>query len=476
MTSRILGALLALTGGLLLGALLPLGYVIAHQYDHDYREGTLALARTLAAAAEERLADEEGSTVFPRTLAALREEDEGGSRIAAAIVNDNGRVVMGRETGLYTPSRAAPALAGRTRLTRDGDRLLAVVPVSGHDETVSGAVLVSRPLDPLDDRVARLWTRLGLVALTAVTAAAILAVALARWVGRPLRRLELAAESLGSGRLDSRATPPKRPHEVRRLAERFNVMAARLETLIYDSRTVLADVTHQLRTPLAALRLRLELLAEESAGAPGTAAEFDGALGELERLSRMVDGLLAVARAENTTATPEPVDVADLLRERAEAWRPVAAERDVDLSVTTPAEPDGHGPGHGHGPGGTGAGGTGHGGHGRLTALLGPGHLQQVIDNLVDNALTATPAGGHVRLAARPVDRRIRVTVADDGPGMPAEARREAFRRFRSGRGRGTGLGLAIVHRLVTADGGAVSLEDTPGGGLTVVVDLPWRR
>jgi signal transduction histidine kinase len=455
-TSRILAALLALAGGLLVGALLPLGYTIAQQHESDYRNGTLALAHTLAAAAEERLADDENSTVFPRTLAALREEDEGGSGLAVAVVDDDGRVVVGRDTGLYTAARAAPGLAGRAKVTRAGDQLLAVVPVSGHSERIAGAVLLSRPVDPLNDRIMRLWARLGMVAVAAVAAAVVLAVALARWVGRPLRRLELAAESLGSGELGARATPPKRPLEVRRLAERFNVMATRLETLIYDSRTVLADVTHQLRTPLAALRLRLELLAEESAAAE-SAAEFDGALGELERLSRLIDGLLAVARAESTTAAPEPVGVAELMRERAEAWRPVAAERAVDLAVLARDHANDHM-------------------NDGMTAQLGPGHLEQVIDNLIDNALTATPSGGQVQLAVRPVDRRIRVTIADNGPGMPEEARQEAFRRFRSGRATGTGLGLAIVYRLVTADGGTVSLSDTPGGGLTVTIDLPRER
>jgi signal transduction histidine kinase len=467
MTSRILAALLALTGGLLVGALLPLGYTIARQHESDYRNSTLALAHTLAAAAEERLADDEKSTVFPRTLAALRAEDEGGSGLAVAVVDDDGHVVVGRETGLYTVARAAPALAGHTKVTRDGGQLLAVVPVGGHSERIAGAVLVSRPLDPLNDRIMRLWARLGMVAVASVAAAVVLAVALARWVGRPLRRLELAAESLGTGELDARAAPPKRPLEVRRLAERFNVMATRLETLIYDSRAVLADVTHQLRTPLAALRLRLELLAEEPTApeaapererdkTPERTAELDGALGELERLSRLVDGLLAVARAENTTAAPEPVGVAELLRERADAWLPVAAERAVDLAVVAPD----HAHAHAHM-------------NDRLTALLGPGHLEQVIDNLIDNALTATPSGGHVRLAARPVDRRIRVTIADSGAGMPEDAKREAFRRFRTGRASGTGLGLAIVHRLVTANGGTISLADSPGGGLTVILDLP---
>jgi signal transduction histidine kinase len=320
------------------------------------------------------------------------------------------------------------------------------VPVNGHAEKVTGAVLLSRSLATLDDRVMRLWAGLGTVAFLAVLAAVVLAVALAHWVGRPLRSLEVAAEALGAGELGARADPPKRPSEIRRLAERFNVMAARLENLIYDHQTVLADVSHQLRTPLAALRLRMELLAEEATSDP---AEFDAALDELARLARLVDGLLAVARAENTTASPEPVQVTGLLTERAEAWRPIAAERDVRLSVDA---------------------------HYHLTALAAPGHLEQVIDNLVDNALTAAPRGGHVQLAARRSGHRTRVTVADDGPGMTGEALEDAFRRFRTGRTAGTGLGLAIVHRLVTADGGEVSLSGSPGGGLTVTLDLPAEQ
>jgi signal transduction histidine kinase len=439
-TSRILTTLLVLTAGLLLGALVPLGFAMAHQHEQDYRDGTLTIAHTLAAAAEERIADHEKSTTLPRTLAALRQQY--GPAMTVAVIDQDGHVVDGRETGLYTPARAAPALAGRARLSDDGDRLLAVVPVNGHTEKVAGAVLLSRPLTPLNDRVRRLWIRLSVVAVVAVTAAVVLAVALARWAGRPLRVLEAAAESLGGGDLAARAEPPRQPAEVRRLAERFNVMAARLEGLVHDHRTMLADVSHQLRTPLAALRLRMELLATDAPDA----GEFEAALEELARLARLVDGLLAVARAENVTEPPEPLAVTGLLTERAEAWRPIAAEREVRLSVETA---------------------------GTITALAVPGHLEQVIDNLIDNALTATPTGGHVRIAARRSGHRVGVTVTDDGPGMSAAAKAEAFRRFRSGGQAGTGLGLAIVHRLITADSGKVRLSDTPGGGLTVTLDLP---
>ncbi len=446
MTSRILAALLTLTLGLLLGALLPLGFAMANQHEQDYRSGTLTIAHTLAAAAEERIADDERSTVLPRTLAALRREDEGGPKMTIAVIDDDGHVVDGERTGLYTPARAAPALAGRSRVTRDGDRLLAAVPVNGHTEKVAGAVLLSRPLAPLRERVMRLWTLLGLVAVLAVAAAVVLALVLARWAGRPLRDLEIAAEALGTGELGARADPPRQPAEIRRLAERFNVMAARLESLVHDHRTMLADVSHQLRTPLAALRLRMELLAAEPAA---DAAEFDGALEELARLARLVDGLLAVARAENVTEPPEQVTVTRLLAERAEAWRPVAAERNVGLALET---------------------------NEHVMALTVPGHLEQVIDNLIDNALNAAPPGGHVRLNARRAGHRSLVTVTDDGPGMNDTTKEQAFRRFRTSGPAGTGLGLAIVHRLVTADGGTVRLSDAPGSGLTVTLDLPATR
>jgi signal transduction histidine kinase len=442
-TSRILAALLALAAGLLLGALLPLGFAMTSQYRHDYRSGTLSIAHTLATAAEERIADRRESVVLPRTLASLRRENEGGADLALAVVDDDGHVLVGQNTGLYRRDRAAPALAGLSRVTGEGNRLVAVAPVAGHTEHVAGAVLVSRSLAPLNDRITRLWARLGTAAFLALVAAVILAVALARWAGRPLRRLEIAAESLGAGELDARAEPPKQPANIRRLAERFNIMAARLENLVRDHRMMLADVSHQLRTPLAALRLRVELLAAETTAEP---AEIDAALDELTRLARLIDGLLAMARAENTTTAPEPVHLAVLLIERAEAWQPVAAERDVRLSAET---------------------------YDHLEVLAVPGHLEQVLDNLVDNALTATPEGGHVRLAARRSGHRVHLTVTDDGPGMSQEAMAGAFRRFRTDRAAGTGLGLAIVHRLITADGGAVSLSDTPGGGLTVTLDLP---
>jgi signal transduction histidine kinase len=108
-----------------------------------------------------------------------------------------------------------------------------------------------------------------------------------------------------------------------------------------------------------------------------------------------------------------------------------------------------------------------------VRASLGDGHLEQILDNLLANALDAVPSGGHVSVSAVATGLGARVTVADDGPGMSRPQQEAAFRRFAGTSPPGAGLGLAIVHRLVTSNGGSATLSDTAGGGLTVTVDLP---
>jgi signal transduction histidine kinase len=223
------------------------------------------------------------------------------------------------------------------------------------------------------------------------------------------------------------------------------MMAGRLEALVHGHRAMLADASHQLRTPLTALRLRLDLLAVDSS--PATAAELAGAQEEIARLSRLVDGLLATARAEAVTEQLEQTDVGEVVRERVDAWEPVGDSHGVKLIAE-------------HAPG--------------LLVALGAGHLEQILDNLIDNAIEAIgDAGGSVHVTAARSPTGVALTVADDGPGMTPQERSRAFLRFTTGSQNGTGLGLAIVHRLVTANGGAIRLADTPGGGLTVEVEFP---
>jgi signal transduction histidine kinase len=264
-----------------------------------------------------------------------------------------------------------------------------------------------------------------------------------------VRGLDSTASRLAEGDLASRAVVDSGPPELRRLATTFNTMAGRLEALVHGNRAVIADVSHQLRTPLAALRLRLDLLAADTAQSdPDTAQELAGALEELARLSRLVDGLLAVARAENVVPVPTTVDVTEVASERVVAWHPVADDRGITLEVLPPEPP-------------------------AVPAWIGEGHLEQVLDNLIANALEALDAGRHVTVTTTATASGAQVVVADDGPGMSAEDRERAFLRFTTSNPNGTGLGLAIVHRLVTSNGGTARLSETPGGGLTAVLDFP---
>ena len=108
-----------------------------------------------------------------------------------------------------------------------------------------------------------------------------------------------------------------------------------------------------------------------------------------------------------------------------------------------------------------------------MLAWIGEGHLEQILDNLIANALDALSAGGHVTVTAAVTPAGAQITVTHDGPGMSAEDRERAFLRFTTSNPNGTGLGLAIVHRLVTSNGGTARLTETPGGGLTVILDFP---
>jgi signal transduction histidine kinase len=348
-----------------------------------------------------------------------------------------------------------------------GSYVIVALPVAGQGAlatTVIGTVILARSTKPLDNEIGALWVILGSVAAAGLIAAALVAFGLARWVSRPLKGLDAAARTLADGDLAIRAKVESGPPELRRLGTTFNTMAGRLEALVHGNRAVIADVSHQLRTPLAALRLRLDLLAADTSQSdPETAQELAGALDELARLSRLVDGLLTVARAENVVPVPTAVDVAEVARERVVAWHPVADDRSIVLIATTAGSGSGLGS----------ALGVGRSAGGPVLAWIGEGHLEQILDNLIANALDALHPGNLVRLATSASAAGVRITVADNGPGMSAEDRERAFLRFTTSSPNGTGLGLAIVHRLATSNGGTVRLDETPGGGLTVTLDFP---
>ena len=468
MTRRIALALVMLTAAVLLAAVVPLALgAIDHERDAFVQDsaGTASSIALLArgplqtdghedhadfAALSEAMQDAERNS---DDVLVLNHEGDPEPRLSHGPVNKNSAY---RKLLADAGSQSSPT----TELTKNA--VYALAPVYGTGKLTGvqiGTVVLERPTGPLNQNIDNLWLYLVVLAGAALAAAVLVAIYLARWVSRPLARLDTAAGKIADGDLTVRARTGYGPPELRRMAATFNMMAGRLEALVHGHRAMLADASHQLRTPLTALRLRLDLLATDAS--PATAAELAGAQEEIARLSRLVDGLLATARAEAMTEQLETINVLEAVAERVAAWQPVADGHDVKLIAEVSA-----------GPGRDGT-------AGRPMVALGAGHLEQILDNLIDNAIDALTepdagaVGGSIRISASATDPGTVLTVADDGPGMTAQERSRAFLRYTTGSQNGTGLGLAIVHRLVTANGGAIRLADTPGGGLTVEIELP---
>ncbi|MFD3499898.1 sensor histidine kinase [Streptomyces sp. NPDC058676] len=328
-----------------------------------------------------------------------------------------------------------------------GKELVVTVPARASGE--GGAV---RIVYSTSDMTARLWQiwgfRAGLAVLVLAAAAAIGAVA-ARRITAPLRELNAMASRFSDGDLTARSAVTG-PTETQTLARTLNQAGERLDTLIASQRIFVADASHQLRTPLTALRLSLDNIAD------GVDDEFvredvEQATAEVVRMSRLVNGLLVLARAEAKVTAAEPLSLPDIVNERLAVWRPAADERGVTVALRGSAD-------------------------GRLLVLTSPGHLDQVLDNVLSNALEVSPDGGTITVRMESRGDEVVLSVLDEGPGMSDPEKSRAFDRFWRGQGltgrSGSGLGLAVVKQLVTDDGGTVTLRDVPGGGLCVEIRL----
>ncbi|MEX0754743.1 MAG: ATP-binding protein [Actinomycetota bacterium] len=352
-----------------------------------------------------------------------------GSRYATS---DRPELAAALEQGAIDVRRRSSETLGATLL-------LVTVPVLDDAEVV-GAVRVSGPVAAVDDRVSRGWLAIGLVGIAVIGAGLGVAWLLATSLARPVRRLESAAAGLGAGDLDRRAVP-EGPSEVRSLAESFNRMAASVEELVTSQREFTADASHQLRTPLTGLRLRLEALER----VPGAEADVAKAQREVDRLQRLVEDLLRLARSSEPGGTPENVDLRACVVAAIERWRDAADRADVALVSHTDGRPA------------------------RIDA--DPGDLAQVLDNLVSNAVRSTPPGGRVTLTTGHRDDRALLAVIDTGPGIPEAERGKIFERFARGAsghaaGEGSGLGLPIARDLVRRWGGELGLaRPVPGTG-----------
>lgn len=423
---------------------IPLGIVNGRNERSDLTTKVERDASFLAAFSED--AFEEGGHPRALAIAALDYSERTKSRVI--IVNRRGVSVIdtdppsgGPRTFASRPEIAA-ALRGRvvsgirySKTLRENLLYVAVPASSG--EKVTGAVRITYPTSEVDARVRRYWLMLLVIGAMVLAATALVGLRFAGWVSSPLGRLEASAAEAGAGDLSTRADEDAGPPEVRSLAAAFNHMIVELEQLVRSQEEFVADASHQLRTPLTALRLRLENLGGDVKDS--AQPDLERALDEVERLSRLVDGLLALARAD--VSPVERVDLAELVQERIEVWSALATEQGVKLEANVVG-----------------------------TVLAGADRLGQALENLLSNALAASPQGGTVSISGS----RGELHVIDQGPGMPAGERERAFDRFwRGGKsGTGSGLGLAIVKRLIEIDGGKVELRAAPGGGLDAIIRL----
>jgi signal transduction histidine kinase len=330
--------------------------------------------------------------------------------------------------------------------TLDTDLLYVAVPVASGG-TVHGAVRVTLDIDAVNARVQRVWIGLAATGLVVLAIVAGIGWVLARSVTRPVRHLSAAAVRFAGGDLTTTEPPPGSVPELDALARTLNTMAVRLDELLAAQRAFVADASHQLRTPLTSMRLRLENL-ESRIDDPAAAAEIDALTQETTRLAGIVTDLLRLVRAEQHPP-PVPVDLARLAADRVDTWTATTKASGIDLALHAPPPPV------------------------LVTAV--PGAVEQILDNLLDNALNASPPGATITVQITPDDNGHRLRISDQGPGLDADQKAHAVERFwrADPTSPGTGLGLSIVHALTTASGGTLTLDDAPNHGLAVTVALP---
>lgn len=450
MTRRLVLSYLAVTVLVLLALEIPLGLFYEQRERERVTSGLEHDANVIAGVYEDDLEGER--PLDPRP--ADEYEDRTGARVVVVdgdgiSLVDTGAVV---DRDFSTRPEIERALDGvvssgtRPSDTLSTDIVYVAVPVASGG-TVHGALRVTLDTSDVNARVHRFWAGLGGIAAVVLVTIALVGWGIARSVTRPVRRLNAAAARFARGDLAvGEDISGDGPPELRALAGTMTTMARRLDALLAAQRSFVADASHQLRTPLTALRLRLENLQSRLGGEPG--GELDAAIDETNRLATLVADLLQLARADESPA-PSSFDLAQLTADRVDTWTAVAETHGVVLRAEAL--------------------------DGSLVVRAVPGAIEQILDNLLDNAVTASPAGETVAVAVAADGDVGLLTITDHGRGLTDEQKANAARRFWRGDAStpGTGLGLAIVEALAVASGGGIRLADTPGGGLTVRVAFP---
>jgi len=382
------------------------------------------------------------NTYSKRSGARVMVMDSRGIVVSAS----NGTATLG--TSYASRPEVKQALTGsvargtRYSATLKHSLLYVAVPVLNGKRTF-GAVRVTFSSSFVDATVNQRIQGITTVAGITLLLALIVAILLASSITRRLTDLQETTEDFAQGNHKVRANTDEGAPEIRALASSFNAMAEQLTHLLTQQRAFAGDASHQLRTPLTALQLRLERASEMVESDPqGARTRIEAAMLETDRLQRLVEGLLALSRTENlNTITLDAIDLASIVRERADGWMALAAEHNVTLALDLPQS---------------------------AMVLSQAGIIEQVLDNFIDNALEVAPAQSTINIALTFDRRSTTLHVQDEGPGLPEEDLTRAFNRFWRARSdiHGSGLGLAIVERLMEVCNGDAELVNRIPSGL----------
>jgi signal transduction histidine kinase len=454
---RLLITYATLLAAVLAGLSVPLGVTVAARNAQAMFIDRLNDTARFASLAEPAL-----RTGYDDALIAELRQYDAMFGIVAAIAARDGHLVVSSRAGFDVfddpvRSRIDSALSGERAGFTGGmwpwndDPLIVAEPVGRGGEIVGVALTVS-PSAALHAATLRSWALLFGLSLLVLLIGGATAVPLAHWMLRPVRSLDEAALALTEGRFGDRVPAQSGPQELRRLALSFNTMADRITTLVKRQRSFVSYASHQLRTPLATMRLCLENLGpavrQEGLGDYRMVAE------EIARMGQMCDALLTYARAEATADEVHNVDAAAVADERVAIWRQAAGIAGARLVRRGPD---------------------------RVPVRAATQALDQALDALISNAVKFAGRGAEVAVTVRPLDQDwVDIHVTDTGPGMPEEdlarAAQPFWRRPADQNVDGSGLGVTIADALVTASGGRLELMPAQPHGLDARIRLPAAR
>ena len=415
------------------------------------------LARIADLTATSLRVDRGGNYVLPPRVGAVLEAEQ----VTAYVVGPGAQDLPDG----VTPGEVAQVTSG-SGFEATADTAAGPVLVVGRPFEPGIGVIVIQPSSVAGGTATEVIARLLVALVIGLAIAVAIALVAGAWLTTPLRRAADAALRLGRGDR-SIHVPPEGPAEIADIADALNRLAAALAVSEGRQREFLLSVSHELRTPITSVRGYAEALADGLVTGDEVARTGSVMAAEAERLDRLVSDLLDLARlrADDFTVTCADVDLADMLTDAAAAWRARTERADVRLLEELPTA--------------------------RVIVRADPMRMRQVLDNLLENALRVTPAGGVIVMAARagareggerPAETWGIVEVRDSGPGIAPEDRDVAFEpgilheRYRGLRPVGTGLGLALVGRLAAGMGGWASAGSAPEGGACFRVGVPLAQ